>query len=700
MKRVVVMFESVIMMGGLGLVIGSALALASKVFYVYVDPKVEAIDEVLPGANCGGCGFPGCTPNAEAIVEGKSGVDSCVAAGEDVAMAIAGIMGVSVSEKEPEIAAVDCHYSKDKTDIKYDYKGITDCRAANQLFGGMKHCKIGCLGLGTCVEACPFDAIEIGRDGLPRVDEEKCTACGSCVRACPKNIINLTSISRRILVEYTEDNCVTPCQRACPAGIDIREYIRLARIGDYEGSLKKILERNPFPTVISRICPAFCEFECRRTLVDEPVAINNLKRFVCDAHIRKKKRVQPYKAPASGKRVAVIGGGVEGLSAAYFCVRLGHDATVFDANSNPGGLLRYAFPSYRLPRKLVDWDINGIQEAGVSIKTGLKAGHEVTVPGLLKDGYNAVFTATGGWDSRVTRGAVKGVSNVFPGGYLLIDLLRLDVEKGQRIPCNRNVVIAGRGKNLPEAVSRLKGFGAENIAVVTRKDEETSFDDATADSLYGEDVAVIYDSGITGLFGEDGSLKAVEYTNLETGEVSTLKAGSIVIASGRFPELVFFDSEAVEEDEEELLEDHEAQITALKWEGREIYKSPADRTEIGFLSYEDMLSGYSAAISAINGGRRAAASIHRFMYGMQVTAPERPVTRQSLLQNVEELDKVKKVPRAIMPTLKKVEDSKEYYRGYSEEAAIKEAERCLRCGLVCYERTMAVDGEDVETSLS
>ncbi|MGM0643544.1 MAG: RnfABCDGE type electron transport complex subunit B, partial [Thermodesulfobacteriota bacterium] len=416
------MFESVILMGGLGLMIGSALALASKVFYVYVDPKVEAIDEILPGANCGGCGFPGCTPNAEAIVEGKSGVDSCVAAGEDVAVAIAGIMGVTVSEKEPEIAAVDCHYSIDKTDIKYDYKGITDCRAANQLFGGMKLCKIGCLGLGTCVEACPFDAIEIGSDGLPKVDEEKCTACGTCVRACPKNIINLTSASRRIMVEYTEDNCVTPCQRACPAGIDVREYIRLAREGDYEGSVRKIMERNPFPTVIGRICPAFCEFECRRTLVDDPVAINNLKRFVCDYQIRKNKRVKPYKAPPSGKRVCVIGGGVEGLSAAYFCVRLGHEATVFDANANPGGLLRYAFPGYRLPGKIVDWDINGIQEAGVSIKTGLKAGHEVTVPGLLKDGYDAVFTATGGWDSRVTRGAVKGVSNVFPGGYLLIDL--------------------------------------------------------------------------------------------------------------------------------------------------------------------------------------------------------------------------------------------------------------------------------------
>ncbi|MCK5837896.1 MAG: electron transporter RnfB, partial [Desulfobacula sp.] len=161
------MFQSILMMGGLGIVIGTILVIASKVFYVYEDPKIVAIDDALPGANCGGCGYPGCNANAEAIVKGLSGVNSCVAAGEDVALSIARIMGVSVSDKEPEFAGLGCYYGKDEADMAYHYIGVTDCRSAALLFGGMKVCRIGCLGLGTCVKACQFGALSIGDDGLP-----------------------------------------------------------------------------------------------------------------------------------------------------------------------------------------------------------------------------------------------------------------------------------------------------------------------------------------------------------------------------------------------------------------------------------------------------------------------------------------------------------------------------------------------------
>ena len=174
------------------------------------------------------------------------------------------------------------------------------------------------MGLGTCVKACQFGALSIGEEGLPVVDQSKCTGCGACERACPKNIIRLTSVTRRIIREYTIDECTTPCQRACPTGIDIKKYVGLIKDGDYPGAVQVIKERNPFPTVISRICPAPCEFNCRRLIQDESVAINNLKRFVCDYEMNRDDRSQPYKAPASEKKVAIIGGGVEGLSAAFF----------------------------------------------------------------------------------------------------------------------------------------------------------------------------------------------------------------------------------------------------------------------------------------------------------------------------------------------------------------------------------------------
>ncbi|MDL2321938.1 4Fe-4S binding protein, partial [Desulfosarcina sp. OttesenSCG-928-B08] len=226
---------AIILMGILGLVVGIGLAAASKIFYVYVDPKIEAVEGALPGANCGGCGLPGCSANAEAIVAGKASPNSCVAAGDDVAQIIAGILGVSVEAKEPDIALPGCTYGVKDADVKYQYDGLKDCRAAALLSGGMKVCHIGCLGLGTCAAACPFGAIVMGPKGLPVVNDVKCTGCGTCERVCPKHIITLSSVTRRILKEYTDEDCTTPCQRACPAGINISRYIEQINAHDYHG---------------------------------------------------------------------------------------------------------------------------------------------------------------------------------------------------------------------------------------------------------------------------------------------------------------------------------------------------------------------------------------------------------------------------------------------------------------------------------
>ena len=692
------MFYAIILMGGLGLVIGGVLAFASKIFYVYVDPRVTAIEEVLPGANCGGCGYPGCSANAAAIVAGKSSPDSCVASSADVAVTIAGLMGVTIGEKEPEFSQPGCHYGVDDADIKYDYEGIKDCRAAAMLAGGMKICNIGCLGFGTCVTACKFGALSMGDDGLPKVDQEKCTGCGACERICPKNIIRLTSVTRRIMREYTEDECITPCQRACPAGIDIREYIRLIRVGDNEGAVQKIKERNPFPTVIGRICPAFCEEECRRQLVDEAVAINPLKRYVCDIEMNTGKRYLPYKAPATGKKIAVIGGGVEGLSAAFFAARLGHSPSIFEATPILGGLLRVAIPEKRLPQHVLDWDIDGILEMGVKAKTGAKAGRDFTISGLLKSGFEAVFTSTGGWDSRVARGDLKKVETVFPGGYLLIDLLRLNVKKGERISCGKNVVLAGGGPMVPEAVRICRELGADKITVISRKlPENSSFDKETIDKIEYNKASIKYNTGITKIYGEDDRLTQVEYTDLDSGIKHLVDADSLIMASGRFPEFVFIktekldsevkkvvDTDLPEQDEVDLLNKYSSE--PVQWEGIEIYKKPVNSREQGLLSRDDVLSGYSATILAINGGRRAAASIHRLMYGIPLENPSHLITGHSVIQGIEHVEDVEISSRNLMPIAPEGKDQEEFLP-FTDEQAVNEAERCLRCGLICYKRS-------------
>ncbi len=529
------MVEAVCMMGGLGVMIGVVLAAASKIFYVYVDPQIEAVEGALPGANCGGCGMPGCSANAAAIVAGKSAPNSCVAAGPDVAAAIAAIMGVSVEAKEPDIARPGCTFGVKDAETKYLYNGLSDCKAAALLSGGMKVCSVGCLGLGSCSKACPFNAITMGPEGLPVVDEKKCTGCGTCERVCPKHIITLSSVTRRILKEYATDECTTPCQRSCPAGINIREYIHQITLGDYHKSVQVIKERNPFPTVIGRICPRPCEDSCRRQLADEPVAINILKRFVADFEKENQKRVLPYKAPESGKKIAVVGGGVQGLSVAYFSARLGHEATVFEATSKLGGLLRSAIAKYRLSDEILDWDIEGILEMGVKAETGKMLGKDFTADTLLADGFEAVFLASGGWDSRLTRG--YEIEETVPGTFLLIDLIKADSKKHNKISCKSDVIIAGGGKLAIDAAKICKSLEVKNITVLFReKEDKIDVESADIEAMKNEGIKIIFNSGISRLYGEGKNLTELEYTEFNTDQKTGIPAQTLFIASGRFPE--------------------------------------------------------------------------------------------------------------------------------------------------------------------
>lgn len=681
------MFTAVILMGGLGLVVGVCLAIASKVFYVYVDPLILAVDDELPGANCGGCGMPGCTSNAEAIVAGKAAPNSCVAAGPETADAIAAILGVSIEAKEPDIALPGCTYGVADADTKFNYDGMNDCRAAAILNGGMKVCTIGCLGLGTCAKVCPFDAITMGPDGLPVVHEGRCTGCGTCERACPKHIITLSSVTRRILKEYTTDDCTTPCQRACPAGINISGYIGAMADGDHAKAVQIIKERNPFPTVIGRICPRPCENECRRQYVDEPVAINFLKRYAADLEMKQGRHIQPFKAPDTGHKVSVIGGGVEGLSAAFFSARLGHATTVYDANEKMGGLLKSAIARYRLPMDILDWDIEGITEMGVTTETGKTLGRDISVVDLLTQGNKAVFLAVGGWDSRLARTGGKGELSPVPGCHLLIDIMKAGSEGYPQVPLYGHVIVVGNPNIGTAMVQRCKDLGAQKVSVLIREAAPINLETADA----------IVNGGISRLYGQDNQLAAVDLTDLNTGDIQKVEADHVVFASGRIPELIFIPAPPQTDEETP-----EKDTDGVAWEALPPYKQPAYRQEIGLMADGDVLTDFSAAIKAIAAGRRAAASIHQTLYDIDLDLPDNVIAPDTPVQNVHQLSRVPEKARQIMPLADEnlIAKGAELEKGFDAALADSESKRCLQCGLICYLRESETEKEQPSTAIS
>ncbi len=190
----------VIVLGGLGLLFGIGLSLASKAFSVERDPRIDEVRKALPGANCGACGYPGCDGLASAIVAGEAPVDACNVGGAPVAEKIADIMGVNVTESVRYVATVLCQGDCNKAKEKYIYDGIMDCRAQNMLAGGSKSCSYGCLGYGTCKDVCEFDAIQI-IDGIAVIDKDKCTACKRCISVCPKGIIELIPYEQEVIIK-------------------------------------------------------------------------------------------------------------------------------------------------------------------------------------------------------------------------------------------------------------------------------------------------------------------------------------------------------------------------------------------------------------------------------------------------------------------------------------------------------------------
>jgi len=253
------------MMAALGSILAIVLAIASRRFFVYEDPRITQVEELLPGSNCGACGQPGCHAFAELAVAGQVAPGNCTVSSEEAREAIADVLGVDVGGDEKIVARLACAGGTNVARQRAAYAGMSTCRGANLVAGGGKGCAWGCLGLGDCEVVCDFDAITMNPFGIPEVDEALCTACGDCVDICPKHLFTLEPVSHRLWVacrneafgDEAEDECAVACTACgkCVADapenvIEIRNNLAVVNYAERHGAARDSIERCPTGAIV------------------------------------------------------------------------------------------------------------------------------------------------------------------------------------------------------------------------------------------------------------------------------------------------------------------------------------------------------------------------------------------------------------------------------------------------------------------
>jgi NADPH-dependent glutamate synthase beta subunit-like oxidoreductase/Pyruvate/2-oxoacid:ferredoxin oxidoreductase delta subunit len=675
---------------GIGCAAALLLAVAAKVFHVEVDPRILEVEDALPGANCGGCGYTGCGACAEAIVAGKAPVTACIAGGPEVAAGVAKVMGGEVGFIEPKIADHFCT-GGDRAEHKYHYEGALDCRAMAELHGGDLLCRHGCLGLGTCVRECPFEALRMGKEGYPEVIPNKCVGCGTCERVCPAGVIHLRSLTDRLLHFNNENECLAPCKQICPAQINIPAYVELAAEGKYAEAINVIKERNPLPLICGRVCPAPCEAGCRRVAIeDEPVHHNYIKRFVADWEMSLEHREKPAMLPQTGKKTAVVGGGPCGLTAAYYLRRLGHAVTIFESKPKLGGMLRYGIPEYRLPKKILDFEIQEILDLGVEARCDVELGKDFTIP-LLEQEHDAILLAMGAWDNSSLRCEGEDLDGVWKGTeFLQKRELGIPVDlKDQR------VVVVGGGNTAMDACRSALRQGAREVTLLyrrTRKEMPANAVEIVAAEHEGVNYHFL--AAPTQLIGdEQGKLRQIEYIRMELGEPdrsgrrrpvpiegseTVMEVDVVIAAIGQRPLTGWFTDDLTERG-----------LELTRWDTIEADEKTLQTAVPHIFTGGDIFSGPALLVDAIGTGRRAARSIHRYFNGQDLAFPEGTLHAPAAVPESREVkisgvDRVPKVHQPELPVEERIKTFEEVDLTLTPELMKAEAARCMRCGTLCY----------------